>query len=70
MLRRIAVSLAVPALAALAIHTALVYGHAEYDHSTPNAGQVVPTAPAQVDVYFTEEVAPAGTNTLNVLGPG
>jgi methionine-rich copper-binding protein CopC len=45
------------------------FGHAEYDFSTPGDGEVVTAAPTQVEVHFTEDLAPGGPNSLNVLDP-
>ena len=42
--------------AAVLIPAVTVFGHAAYDHSTPNAEEVVATAPAQVDVFFKEDL--------------
>ncbi|HEY7127636.1 MAG TPA: copper resistance protein CopC [Ktedonobacterales bacterium] len=36
--------------------------HAAYDHSTPAAGAVVATAPAQVEVVFKENIDPQGSS--------
>ncbi len=44
-----------------------VSAHAAYDHSTPEADSVVAAAPAQVDVYFKQEMARGnGLPTLTV----
>ncbi len=41
--------------------------HARYDHGTPGPGQVLSTAPAQVDIYTTEELRKsAGANLITV----
>lgn len=49
---------------------AVVFSHAEYDYSTPNDGDVLTTAPARVDAYFTQEMFnQPGANNLNVLDP-
>jgi copper transport protein len=70
MRRRTATILAL-AVAALALGPAAqVFAHADYDHSTPNAGETVTTVPSQVDVFFTQEVDPAGANGLNVTNAG
>lgn len=37
-----------------------VLAHSEYDHSTPGDGEVLATAPAKVDVFFSEEMARSG----------
>jgi copper resistance protein C len=48
---------AIALLALLAIGTPGVSAHARYDHSTPGDEEVVANEPAQVDVFFAEEVA-------------
>jgi methionine-rich copper-binding protein CopC len=59
---------AVALLVLLAVHTPSVSAHARYDHSTPGDGEVVATAPTQIDVYFGEEVARGnGLPTLVVV---
>jgi methionine-rich copper-binding protein CopC len=66
---------ALPALAAaiaLALMAALpasrVSAHAAYDHSTPGDGEVVTEAPAQIQVFFKQEVARSGgLPTLEVV---
>jgi methionine-rich copper-binding protein CopC len=66
---------AVIGVAAIAIATASlapsrVTAHAAYDRSQPAADAVVRTAPAQVDVWFTQEMfRREGENTLSVIGP-
>jgi methionine-rich copper-binding protein CopC len=66
-MRRRTVTILAVAVAALALGPAAqVFAHADYDHSTPNAGETVTTVPTQVDVFFTQEVDPAGANGLNV----
>lgn len=76
--RRAAGQLARPALLASAVLLALAAltaipaprasAHAEYDHSTPGAGEVVASSPARVDVYFKEEMSRAnGLPTLVVV---
>ncbi len=56
-------------LAGLALATLLLFGaprlaaaHAEYDHSDPAAESVVPSAPAQVQVWFTEGARGQGSS--------
>jgi methionine-rich copper-binding protein CopC len=47
-----------------------VYAHAEYERSEPPAGAVIPEAPDEVHVWFTQELfRRAGANTLEVVGP-
>lgn len=66
---------ALPALAAaiaLALIVALpasrVSAHAAYDHSTPDDGEVVAEAPAQIQVFFGQEVSRSGgLPTLEVV---
>jgi methionine-rich copper-binding protein CopC len=49
--------LVITALAALLLIPSSVYAHADYESSTPARDEVVAAAPAQVDVFFTQEVA-------------
>jgi methionine-rich copper-binding protein CopC len=42
--------------AAVLIPALTAFGHAGYDHSTPNADEVVATSPAKVDVFFKEDL--------------
>jgi methionine-rich copper-binding protein CopC len=45
----------------------LAFGHADYDHSTPNDGETVTAAPSRVDAYFSQDMKnEAGANSLNV----
>jgi methionine-rich copper-binding protein CopC len=48
--------------------TSPVRAHAEYDHSNPASGATVDSAPATVEVWFTEDLDSSGT-TLAVTGP-
>jgi methionine-rich copper-binding protein CopC len=44
--------------------------HSEYDRSEPMVGAVIAEAPAEVHVWFTQELfRRAGANTLEVFGP-
>ena len=55
-------------LAFVAVAPRLAEAHAAYDHSVPNADEVVATAPDHIDVYFKEEIARAnGLPTLVVV---
>lgn len=48
----------------------IAYAHAAYARSEPGAGAVVAAAPAQVSLWFTQELfRRAGENGLEVLGP-
>jgi len=48
----------------------LASAHAEYDHSAPQDGAVLAQSPAEVHVWFTEELfRREGANTLAVFGP-
>jgi len=48
----------------------LASAHAEYDHSDPQDGAVLAQPPAEVHVWFTEELfRREGANTLAVFGP-
>jgi methionine-rich copper-binding protein CopC len=69
MLKRIITLLATAAALALFAPAPFASGHAEYDHSVPNDGEVVTSPPGHVDVYFDEHLAPEGPNNLNVIGP-
>lgn len=42
--------------------------HADYDHSMPEAGSTVETAPTIVEIYFSQEIDESGTS-IRVLGP-
>ena len=42
--------------AAVGVPAVTVFGHAGYDHSTPNADEVVAASPTQLDVFFKEDV--------------
>ena len=54
--------------AALLFPAARAAAHAGYESSTPAKDQVVPAAPGQVDVYFTQEVfKQAGANHVRVF---
>lgn len=55
------------ALAAAVLSTSIVLAHARYDHSTPAQGGVVPSAPAQVDIYTAQEMQKqAGADEITV----
>jgi methionine-rich copper-binding protein CopC len=47
-------------LISLALFSGHASAHSEYDHSTPAEDQVVATAPARIDVYFSSEMARSG----------
>lgn len=47
------------ALAALVIAPAAVRAHAFLDHSDPAVGSTVPTSPAEMHLWFTQELEPA-----------
>jgi methionine-rich copper-binding protein CopC len=70
MKKRVLLVLAVALGAVLIVPVAQVFAHAEYDHSTPNAGETVTTVPTQVDVYFSQAVDPEGAIGLNVTSAG
>jgi methionine-rich copper-binding protein CopC len=61
------------ALAGIGLYLATVataHGHAGYDHSVPNNGEVVTVAPSRVDMYTSQDMQNTpGANTLNVIGP-
>jgi copper resistance protein C len=47
------------ALAALLFAPAPIWAHAFLDHSDPAVGSTVPTAPAALNLWFTQELEPA-----------
>lgn len=54
----------------LSIYPELARAHAEYERSDPPANAVIPEAPAEVHVWFTQELfRREGANTLEVFGP-
>ena len=61
-------ALALVAVAASAIATRSGEAHADYDRSVPAADSVVDTAPAIVEIWFTQEIGSGGT-VVRVLGP-
>jgi copper resistance protein C len=65
--RRLGLLLLLAIGGALVVPAVGVFAHAAYDHSTPNADEVVTTPPTQVDAYFKEEIRKeAGTYSLKV----
>jgi methionine-rich copper-binding protein CopC len=54
------------ALTALLLGAAAAWGHAFLDRAEPRVGSTVKAAPAQVRVWFTEELEPA-FSTLDVV---
>ena len=57
--------------AALVIDRAIVEAHAAYDHSEPTADAVIPVAPTEVRVWFTQELfRREGANALEVYRVG
>jgi methionine-rich copper-binding protein CopC len=49
----------------------IAQAHAEYDRSDPGAGAVVSTTPAQVVIWFTQDMfRRQGENWIRVTGPG
>ena len=55
---------------AFGLGSLVVSAHAGYARSEPPAGAVIPQAPDEVHVWFTEELfRRAGANTLEVVGP-
>ena len=56
--------------AVLSLHPEAVRAHADYDRSDPPAGAVIPEPPAEVNVWFTQELfRREGANNLEVFGP-
>jgi copper transport protein len=58
------------ALATISLTTVAVQAHARYGRSEPGADAVVLTAPAQLRVWFTEEVATQGSSLQVVDSAG
>ena len=55
---------------ALGLGSLVASAHAGYARSEPTAGAVIPQAPDEVQVWFTQELfRRAGANTLEVVGP-
>lgn len=46
-------------LSTLAAGIAVAYAHASLDHASPRVGSVVPSAPREVSLWFTEGLEPA-----------
>lgn len=64
----LAVAAAVAAVALLAMPADRASAHAAYDHSTPGDGEVLAESPAQVSVFFKEEITRGnGLPTLVVV---
>lgn len=54
--------------ALLALRVTGVFAHAEYERSTPTKDEVLAAAPAQVDVYFSQEITrQEGANFVRVF---
>lgn len=54
----------------LSTHPEIVRAHADYDRSDPPANAVIPEPPAEVHVWFTQELfRREGANNLVVVGP-
>jgi methionine-rich copper-binding protein CopC len=57
-------------ISVLRINTELVYAHARYDRSDPPADAVLPEAPTEVHIWFTQELfRREGANNVEVYGP-
>jgi len=55
------------ALATVILSVSAALAHARYDHSTPGQGQVVQSAPAQVDIYTAQDMQKqAGADEITV----
>jgi methionine-rich copper-binding protein CopC len=62
-------AVAVLLAAALLVPADRAAAHADYESSTPAKGEVVPSAPTQVDVFFSQDVfKQAGANYVRVFG--
>jgi methionine-rich copper-binding protein CopC len=54
-------------LIAVLVSVSAALAHARYDHSTPGQGEVVQTAPAQVDIYTAQDMQKqAGADEITV----
>jgi methionine-rich copper-binding protein CopC len=70
-MKRLVAAIGVAVLVGIFGVVASALGHSEYDYSTPNAGEVLTTAPTRLDAYFTEDLSiTPGNNDLDVAGPG
>jgi len=58
------------ALATVSLTPVAIQAHARYARSEPGADAVVPTAPTQLKVWFTEEVATRGSSLAVVDSAG
>lgn len=66
----VACTLLVGLIGVLGIHPSLIRAHAEYERSDPPADAVLPEPPAEVHVWFTQELfRREEANTLEVFGP-
>lgn len=66
----IACSLLIGIIGLLSVYPGLTRAHAEYERSDPPADAVIPEPPAEVHVWFTQELfRREGANTLEVFGP-
>ena len=54
---------------AIAAASAAAHAHAFLDHADPRVGSTVPVAPAEVRLWFTQDVEPA-FSTIEVLDAG
>ena len=66
--RKFAGTLVLGALAVVTLFTASpVFAHARYKSSTPNAGEVVATSPARLEITFTQQIQKvSGTYAIDV----
>jgi methionine-rich copper-binding protein CopC len=66
----IALTLLITLVGLLIRYPAVGRAHAEYDRSEPPANAVIPAAPPEVHVWFSQELfRRAGANSLAVFGP-
>ncbi len=71
MIGRLLVTLVLAAGVVFGLRATGVFAHAEYERSTPAKDEVVAAAPAQMDVYFSQEVfRQEGANFVRVFHEG
>lgn len=54
--------IAAAVVTAAVLSPAAVWAHAQLDHASPTVGSKVASAPTQVQIWFDQEVNPAGTS--------
>ena len=69
--RSIKTTILLGTIAVLLLTPSIARGHADYERSDPPAGAVIPTAPEEVHIWFTQELfRREGENDIRVIGPG